>query len=279
MKKSRKSKKLNKKALLALSAVSGFLGAATTTFLYNENNSIEKTYYRAGKEKSNGDDFRIVQVSDLHGVEFGKDNIILLNEIIKLHPDLIAVTGDIIYGYEPNPESAVKFLEECLKFSKVAFVTGNHETTFTGEILDTMLRVFENMGVLVLDNETVEFEKDGKKISVTGVGERNLICGNIKPNEEENFSVLLAHIPHFCEFYEQAGYDMVLTGHAHGGQFRLPITHTPFVAPGQGLFPKYTEGSYKVGKTEVFVSRGLGRSVVPYRLFNRPELCVYDISL
>ncbi len=267
------------KELLALAAASAFLGAGTSMFLYDENNLIEKTYYRLGRENSDGDIFRAVQVSDLHGKEFGKNNAVLLNEIASLKPDLIAVTGDIIWGYEPDFESARVFLKKAVKISPVVFATGNHEECFSGKALDELLESFADLGVSVLDNDSVIFEKNGRKIKIGGVSEKNLVAGNIVPNEDEVFSVLLAHVPHLREFYEDCGYDAVLTGHAHGGQFRLPLSKKAIAAPNQGLFPKYTEGKYTTGKTSVFISRGLGKSVIPQRLFNKPELCVYDISL
>lgn len=272
-------RKTTTKTYLTIAAVSALTCGAASMFLYNENNNIEKTFYRIGKESADKTTFRIVQVSDLHGKEFGKNNAVLLDEIERLSPDLIAMTGDIIWGYEPNFESAAVFLRKAGFIAPVVFVTGNHEEGYSGDELDGLLETFSDLGVKILDNESVFFEKNGKRIKIGGVSEKNLIAGNIDKNESECFSVLLAHIPHFCEFYEESGYDMVLTGHAHGGQIRMPFSKIPLVAPNQGLFPKYTEGSYTVGKTRVFVSRGLGRSVVPQRIFNKPELCVYDISL
>ncbi len=271
------NKKTNK--YLSIAAFSALVSGSASMFLFNENNVIDKTFYRIGKESSGKTIFRIVQVSDLHGKEFGKNNAILLDAIRALSPDLIAVTGDVIWGYEPNFESAVVFLRKASFIAPVVFVTGNHEECYSGEELDELLESFAESGVKILDNDSVFLEKNGKKIKIGGVGERNLIAGNIVKNESDCFSVLLAHIPHFCEFYAECGYDIVLTGHAHGGQMRMPLSKLPLVAPSQGLFPKYTEGSYEVGKTRVFISRGLGRSVIPYRLFNRPELCIYDISL
>ncbi len=272
-------RKTTTKTYLTIAAVSALTCGAASMFLFNENNNIEKTFYRIGKKSADKTAFRIVQVSDLHGKEFGKNNAVLLDEIERLSPDLIAVTGDIIWGYEPNFESAAVFLRKAGFIAPVVFVTGNHEEGYSGDELDGLLETFSDSGVKVLDNESVFFEKNGKKIKIGGVSEKNLIAGNIDKDESEYFSVLLAHIPHFCEFYEESGYDMVLTGHAHGGQIRMPFSKMPLVAPNQGLFPKYTEGSYTAGKTRVFVSRGLGRSVMPQRIFNKPELCVYDISL
>ncbi len=272
-------RKTTTKTYLTIAAVSALTCGTASMFLFNENNNIEKTFYRIGKKSADKTAFRIVQVSDLHGKEFGKNNAVLLDEIERLSPDLIAVTGDIIWGYEPNFESAAVFLRKAGFIAPVVFVTGNHEEGYSGDELDGLLETFSDSGVKVLDNESVFFEKNSKKIKICGVSEKNLIAGNIDKDESEYFSVLLAHIPHFCEFYEESGYDMVLTGHAHGGQIRMPFSKMPLVAPNQGLFPKYTEGSYTAGKTRVFVSRGLGRSVMPQRIFNKPELCVYDISL
>ncbi|MDO4458842.1 MAG: metallophosphoesterase [Clostridia bacterium] len=267
------SKNRNHKLLAELTAAV-VAGAGVGVSLYNGNTKLETSFYRIGEEEENF--FRIVQISDLHGAEFGKENAELFAKIRDLNPDLIAVTGDVIYGRNPEIKKAANFFEEVVKICPVAFCTGNHEEKFVGTTLDTWLMIFEKLGVDVLDNTGRIYTKDNMEIYVGGVSDRNLNFGKIIKPETDRFSVLLAHEPQYVEFYAKCGYDMVITGHAHGGQIRLPHGNA-VVAPGQGILPKYTSGKYKAGNTAVYISRGLGKSLFPFRIFNRPEICVYDI--
>lgn len=99
----------------------------------------------------------------------------------------------------------------------------------------------------------------------------------IRDCDSNCLSVVLAHEPQYIEDYSNAGADLVLSGHAHGGQFILPFIGA-VVAPDQGLLPEYTEGRYDMNHTTMYVSRGLGNSVIPVRLFNRPEIVCIDLG-
>ena len=96
---------------------------------------------------------------------------------------------------------------------------------------------------------------------------------DIKKAVNNDFTILLSHRPEIIDLYSESKVDLVFTGHAHGGQIRLPFTDGLF-APNQGLLPRYTSGKFKKGNTEMIVSRGLGNSLFPFRIFNRPELIV-----
>ena len=115
-------------------------------------------------------------------------------------------------------------------------------------------------------------------ICVTGLNAASLRNGKIFKLTSESKQILLAHEPQFINKYAEAGYKVALCGHAHGGQWRIPFTGRGLYAPQQGVFPKYTQGVHICGDMQMVVSRGLGNSRFPLRLFNRPEIVVIDFE-
>lgn len=237
------------------------------------NNLIQTTKYSVKCERLK-EGVRIVQISDLHGKRFGKNNVKLIEKVIAQKPDIIAVTGDIIHCYnEKNKKAALGIVSALKEIAPVFFVAGNHELRNKG------YRFFRKdlmeAGAIVLDDCSID---------ICGLKLVGLKCSSLKNDriasvtpEADGVKVLLAHMPQFFEKYASYGYDLVLCGHAHGGQWRIPFAHMGIYSPGQGLFPKYTEGVHKKGKTSMVISRGLGNSHFPLRLFNRPELVVIDL--
>lgn len=228
------------------------------------------------------DNYSIVQVSDLHNATFGSDNEKLLSMIASCEPDIIAVTGDVIDSRRTDTEVAKAFFKKALEIAPVYYVTGNHE--FRIDNTDSFLADIKKLGVNILENESVTLSKGDGKINLCGasdptftadylIGEEEYVLAyNIEKLKKENsFNLLLSHRPEFLEAYTQEGFDLVLSGHAHGGQFRLPVIGG-FIAPGQGLFPQYDSGLYENDNTKMIVSRGLGNSIIPLRVFNRPEI-------
>ncbi|MBR4860696.1 MAG: metallophosphoesterase, partial [Firmicutes bacterium] len=191
-------------------------------------------------------------------------------------------------------EKALYFAKKAAELAPCYYVPGNHENRIPEayEQLKTGLR--EN-GVIILENEAVELERDGKVITLMGVldpifnvgktdeagnileDERAVMEGQLKNLDSLNrFTILLSHRPEMLDIYAAAGINLVFTGHAHGGQWRLPGLGG-IIAPGQGFFPAYTEGAHTAGDTTMYVSRGLGNSLMPIRIFNRPELVVVEL--
>lgn len=242
-------------------------------FCWCSNNLITVTKYRVESEKAPQKAVRVVQLSDLHGKSFGRGNARLLKKVKAQKPDFIAVTGDVIHKYRPRDISvAVAAVEELAKIAPVYYVSGNHE------MRSTRYRSFKEQlkeaGATVLDDQVAL----AFGIVIAGVN-----CAHIKSGkfydlaEDGDFKLLLAHLPHYIDRYALAGYDLALTGHAHGGQWRLPFTKIGVYSPGQGLFPKYASGIHSCGNMRQIISRGLGNSQCPLRLFNRPEIVVTDI--
>ena len=230
--------------------------------------------------------FRIAQISDLHNAEFGEGNEKLLRMLEECSPDIIAVTGDLIDSQETA--AAISFLKSAVKLAPVYFVTGNHEA----RVYDTYMELeteMERLGIHVLHNEAVYIEQGDAAIQLIGMDDpsfarsnapglsnEEFICKNLgRLKDEDVFSVLLAHRPELIDSY--SGAELVFSGHAHGGQFRLPFLGG-LAAPGQGFFPEYDSGLYEKGDTHMVVSRGLGNSVIPFRLNNRPEIVLAILS-
>lgn len=262
---------------------------AFSGYLYWGNNSIKVSEYTLSPENlpDGFDGYRIVQISDLHNKDFGNT---LTEKIQTLNPDIIVITGDIIDSYHTDTAVSAEFAKAACEIAPVYYVTGNHESRI--EEYESFRAGIESSGVNILDGKTVFLSKNGDEISLAGIDDpmffgstvlnENLIAFRkeltaLSEEKSEKTSILLSHKPEFFRVYAEFGFDAVFSGHAHGGQIRLPFVGGIY-APGQGLFPEYTEGVYTEGKTNMIVSRGLGNSLFPLRVFNRPEIVVCELS-
>lgn len=218
---------------------------------------------------------RMVHLSDLHAKRFGKKNCRLVNAVVKLRPDIIVFTGDIIHLYrKPGEEAALELVEQLVKVAPFYYVSGNHEMRYRN--YREFSKKLADAGAIVLENEYVIIHG----IALVGLG-----CAHLKNNkifeitpDFDTYKVLLAHEPQFLRRYARAGYDLVLSGHAHGGQWRFPFTDQGVYAPGQGLLPELTSGEHILGSTHMIISRGLGNSEFPLRINNRPQIVVVDLK-
>ena len=258
-------------------------------FLYWQNNDIVITNIDVnnGNIPSNFDKFKILQVSDLHNKKFGKNQNKLVKLTKKINPDIIVVTGDAIDSRKTNMDIAINYLSQIAKSYPTYYVSGNHERRIKGYNRFEELLIQNN--VKVLNNKYKNIKIGNKEISLIGMKDISFIKSkdkrkeylntlkDIKKEVNNNFTILLSHRPEIIDIYSQSKVDLVFTGHAHGGQIRLPFTDGLF-APNQGLLPKYTSGKFKNGSTEMIVSRGLGNSLFPFRIFNRPELIVTTLN-
>lgn len=234
--------------------------------------------------------FRIAQVSDLHNAEFGKDNRNLLELLSESKPDIIAITGDLVDAGHTDIGVALDFAKEAVKIAPVYYVTGNHEASLSQ--YDELKIGLKTIGVIVLEDEAVQLKHDTEEITLIGLSDPDFtIKGDIfreapamvrtklssfVDDDESSYTILLSHRPELFESYARCSIDLVLSGHAHGGQFRLPFIGG-LIAPNQGLFPKYDAGLYTSGSTNMIVSRGLGNSIIPIRFNNRPEVVVIEL--
>lgn len=276
--------KLKKIAIGAITAL-----IIIVAFLYWQNNDIVTTNINIENSKipNNFDKFKILQVSDLHNKEFGKNQEKLVNLTKEINPDIIVVTGDAIDSRRTNMDIAIDYLSQVAKIYPTYYVTGNHErrisdyNKFEESLIKSKVKVLNNQFENIkIDNEEISLigMKDISFITSNDKSEEYLsILNNIKKETNNNFTILLSHRPDIIDVYSKANVDLVFTGHAHGGQIRLPFTDGLF-APNQGLLPKYTSGKFKEDNTEMIVSRGLGNSLFPFRIFNRPELIVTTLN-
>ena len=258
-----------------------------------QNKHLETTHYTYAAEQLGADleGYRIVQISDLHNAKFGKNNRKLVDRIRECEPDMIVLTGDLVDSNHTNIDRAVQFVDEIVKICPVYYVTGNHEYWLEKSEYDELMDGLIGAGVVILDDQVVEISRGDAKFRLVGLDDKSLADGTLgtllnnthnvvhEDSDEREFTVVLAHEPQYLARYASSGVDLVLSGHAHGGQFRLPFVGG-IVAPDQGFLPKYTAGEYYMNGTEMIVSRGLGNSVIPVRLFNFPEIvCVELVGL
>jgi predicted MPP superfamily phosphohydrolase len=269
---------------------------ALTIFLYWQNYGVRITRYDVFSENlpTNFDGYEILQVSDFHNCEQTK--IKIENYAKKLKPDVIAITGDVVDSRRTNFSVAIELGKELSPVAPCLYVPGNHEARLKnyGELKNEL----EKIGFTVLNNEKIYLERDGEKISVIGLEDPRFYVSNgkdmdrgphtpqgaeyvkklFKLSENENlFKIVLAHRPEFLEEYKEAEVDLALTGHNHGGQFSIPFTHIGVYVPNQGFFLRHASGMKTQGKTTEIISRGLGNSSFPIRLFNRPEVVLVTL--
>lgn len=221
-------------------------------------------------------DFRIAQVSDLHNAEFGRDNERLLKLLRESEPDIIVITGDLIDSRNTDLQIALAFAEKAVQIAPCYYVSGNHESRISGWA--ALRKGLSDAGVTVLEDRSVTLERSGGTLTLVGLADpdfRGPFVAGLREmsGQQEGYTILLSHRPEYFELYADCGVDLVFSGHAHGGQVRLPFVGG-LIAPGQGLFPEYDSGLYRQGDTVMLVSRGLGNSIAPLRVNDRPEILV-----
>lgn len=252
-----------------------------------DNVSIQTTLYeiQITEEYADLDDFTIVQISDLHNARFGKEQTRLLAAVAEQEPDIIAVTGDLIDSSRTNMDVAMAFMEQATEIAPVYYVTGNHEG-WIGDAYGELKVRLEEAGVYVLDNAMYSGQFEGLDINIAGVSDPDMPGNNIVltkqtiqtlMDETTDYTILLSHRPELFDTYVSSGANLVLAGHYHGGQFRIPFIGG-VIAPGAGLFPEYAEGTFTENYTTMVVNRGLGNSVIPVRINNRPEVVVVKLQ-
>lgn len=234
-----------------------------------ENRRFETTFTEIRHKKVRSP-FRVVQVSDLHDRAFGKEQEKLIAAIRSAKPDLIVITGDLFNRHNSEAcQNAFAFLQNARGIAPMYFIEGNHECSLdeTGERYIEQVAAY---GVCVLRD------------AYTDIGQCRLIgLKQHAPQEqltamlsEDRLNLVLAHRPERFPIYAETNADVILSGHAHGGQIRFG--RFGVYAPQQGFFPKYVTGWYGSDACRMFVSRGLGNTISFPRVFNTPELCVID---
>jgi uncharacterized protein len=247
-------------------------------FLYFSNNFITMTTinYKSDKLPQSFKGYKVIHLSDLHGKSFGRDQERLVGKVKDRKPDIIVYTGDLVDSSNKNYDSGITLMRELVKVAPVYYVTGNHE--WWGIDYEYLKAELKELGVRILNNRSEALKAGNDRISIIGVddpasGSKLKFTSELSKFREdgENFKILLSHRPELFNLYADYKFDLTLSGHNHGGQFRLPFLGG-VIGPDRGLFPQYTSGIYHEGKYSMVVSRGLGNSIIPLRLFNPPEV-------
>ena len=277
------SKKLKIFALCLLCIIIGFLGY---NIIQNQHFEVNEITIKCETLPEDFQGYKIVQVSDLHNTEFGENNSELLSAIKEQSPDIIVITGDIVDSRRTDVQIARDFVNNASKIAPVYYVTGNHEARVKVE--DEIDNVELNENVIVLHNKDVLIKKGESVIQLIGVDDPDYKA--VKDSTEymskrlekycsnEYFKILLSHRPELFEVYVENEMNVIFSGHAHGGQVRLPFIGG-LIAPHQGLFPTYDAGLfYATNDAAMVISRGLGDSIIPLRINNPPELVVVTLD-
>ncbi len=241
---------------------------------------------------------RIVLITDLHSCRYGEGQKTLLNVIDAQKPDLVLLGGDIFDDDLPNDNTKI-VLGYVAERYPCFYVSGNHE--YWHETPEALFDEVRELGIPILHGSSETVTVGRTALQICGIADP--ACAEIGIDEDAvdlrkaareavtekqlqsaaagtdgRYSILLAHRPELIETYAKYGFDLVLSGHAHGGQVRIPGILNGLFSPGEGWFPKYAGGDYRVGETTMIVSRGLAReSTAAPRIWNRPELAVIEL--
>lgn len=231
--------------------------------------------------------YRIAHISDYHNTESNRLNKQLLKILKEEEPDMIAITGDLIDSRRTNINAALQFAEKAAKIAPCYYVTGNHESQI--DDFDQLKAGLETLGVEVLDNERLTLQEGNDEVTLIGVNDPKFMAKKISreaqemerylsglSEDDDTYRILLSHRPELFEVYKQTKMNLVLSGHAHGGQFRFPGLGG-LIAPNQGFFPEYDAGVFTENDTSLVVSRGIGNSIIPVRINNRPEVVMVEL--
>lgn len=231
---------------------------------------------------------RIALITDLHSDWYGKNQSVLIHALEAQKPDVVLLVGDIFDDTKSYNNAEIALRELSARYP-CYYVTGNHE--YWSKDIDNILAIVEFYQIPILSAECETVEIHGETINICGVDDPDVaayangvgILDQLKTVEEaadsEAYTVLLSHRPEFAEIYKRYDFDLVLCGHAHGGQWRIPGVMNGLYAPNQGLFPEYAGGRYDFETYTMIVSRGLARESTPIpRVFNRPELVIIDLE-
>jgi predicted MPP superfamily phosphohydrolase len=277
--------------LVALGAVAAYLG--------NNWLSVSQYEIRVRRLPPALDGLRIVQLSDLHGKRFGRGNRSLAAAVRRAQPDLIICSGDMIGP--AGDDGALRELLTALNGQyPVYYSLGNHEQILRSSAThradyEQMLTTLKELGVGVLDNERARFTKGDASLAIAGFTSRLYHYSGVGSADDESVALsedfiteslgaapteapllLIAHNPRWFSEYAGWGADVILAGHVHGGVVRIP-GRGGLLSPEGTFFPKYDAGLYHAESATMAVSRGLGSSVIPWRILNRPEVVVITL--
>lgn len=270
---------------------------------YSGNTHIMKTRYDLtfSNLPKGFDNYKIVQISDLHVKEFGKDNARLLKAVAKEDPDLVVTTGDMINSTDtPDKfDMPAKLLSDLASLYDTYYIDGNHETamnSINSDYYHEWIALVKDSGTKILDNESVRLKKSGDSITLYGLWYNGRYYNNMGDSEAEkyfldvtdvdklldspspdDFNILLTHNPVYFDAYSDWGADLTLTGHMHGGVIRVPFKGG-LISPERVYWPEYDAGQFEKDDSIMIVNRGLGNGTSGYRFLNWPDVSVITLK-
>ena len=280
-----KGKKHRGRGCLTALIILALIAAAAAFLIKDSREDLEISRYEVNSKKlpESFDGFKIVQLSDLHGAEFGEDGMGLVEKVKELEPDMIALTGDFVTD-EGDLAAVKKLAGRLTELCPVYFVSGNHE--FGSGLAIKVRNILERAGVKYLSNEYLTISRGEDEILLGGVEDPLAYADMLSPDElaqkmndaaPDAFKILLGHRNYWMTEYPELPVDLIFCGHAHGGLIRIPGVGG-LIGTDRRLFPDFDAGEYNNGRYTLIVSRGLGNSVPIPRVFNRPEIVCVELS-
>lgn len=280
-----KGKKHRGRGCLTALIILALIAAAAAFLIKDSREDLEISRYEVKSQKlpESFDGFKIVQLSDLHGAEFGEDGMELVEKVKELEPDIIALTGDFVTD-EGDLAAVKKLAGRLTELCPVYFVSGNHE--FGSGLAVKVRNILERAGVKYLSNEYLTINRGDDEILLGGVEDPLAYADMLSPDElaqkmndaaPDAFKILLGHRNYWMTEYPELPVDLIFCGHAHGGLIRIPGVGG-LIGTDRRLFPDFDAGQFNNGRYTLIVSRGLGNSVPIPRVFNRPEIVCVELS-
>lgn len=280
-----KGKKHRGRGCLTALIILALIAVAAAFLIKDSREDLEISRYEVNSKKlpESFDGFKIVQLSDLHGAEFGEDGMGLVEKVKELEPDMIALTGDFVTD-EGDLAAVKKLAGRLTELCPVYFVSGNHE--FGSGLAVKVRNILERAGVKYLSNEYLTISRGEDEILLGGVEDPLAYADMLSPDElaqkmndaaPDAFKILLGHRNYWMTEYPELPVDLIFCGHAHGGLIRIPGVGG-LIGTDRRLFPDFDAGEYNNGRYTLIVSRGLGNSVPIPRVFNRPEIVCVELS-
>ena len=280
-----KGKKHRGRGCLTALIILALIAAAAAFLIKDSRDDLEISRYEVKSQKlpESFDGFKIVQLSDLHGAEFGENGMGLVEKVKELEPDIIALTGDFVTD-EGDLAAVEKLAARLVKLCPVYFISGNHE--FGSGLAVKVRNILERAGVKYLSNEYLTINRGEDGILLGGVEDPLAYADMLSPDElaqkmndaaPDAFKILLGHRNYWMTEYPELPVDLIFCGHAHGGLIRIPGVGG-LIGTDRRLFPDFDAGEYNNGRYTLIVSRGLGNSVSIPRVFNRPEIVCVELT-
>ena len=268
--------------IVTLSIISAILLVLTILFIVFSIPKLQTTYHTINTNKVQ-EELKLVVLADFHSSKYGDNQEELVNAIKKENPDLILMPGDIVDDVRDRTPCTI-LLNQLKSIAPMYYIYGNHEMKVS--VRQSTKEYLESFGVNIVFNTFVDVNVKNTTLRIFGLQDPQektppdtwlKAIGEMSNQVDDKYSILLSHRPTFVEEYKKTKFDLILCGHAHGGQWRIPWTEQGVFCSDEGLFPKYTSGAFDLGTPTMIVSRGLCKNFIP-RLFNQPEILSITIK-